>query len=146
MNTALSLFNAIPAGRGDSEQIEFCNFDLHDTYQPDVYTLDGSDYKPRGPLRVVEVRRRKKIRFVRVDFYEWRNTPTGGVIPQKYMSSYAWQGEHALHLLEQPTALDADPFEDADDDLFGPDPDELDATHVRLLSLSGERDWHLDVL
>lgn len=147
MKDAYSSFNEIPMGRPDSEIVQFVNYDLYDTYFPNVYALDGTDVKLQGPLRVIELRRRNQIRFVKVEFYQWDEIPTG-VVPRKYMTSYAWQGIHALHLLENPTVLDLDPFDPpADDDLGGGTMGkELDAKHLRFLTLTGEQDAHLDVM
>lgn len=146
MKNALEIFEAIPTSQHPSlESIVFADYDLHDTFSPSIYSLDGNDVKPRGPIRVTEVRRRKRVRFVRVDFFEWVTAPTGHTVPKKYMSSYAWQGENSIHLLEAPNVYDVDPFGGDTEEEAGPTPKLLDAQHQRIMTLHGVKDSHLDL-
>lgn len=134
----LQLFDAIPLARENSAQLEFADYDLCDTYFPPVYTLNGGQLKLNGPIRVLEMKRRKRVRFVKVEFFEWHEVASG-VVPKKYMSCYAWQGDHCIHLLEEPDVLSDDPFAETTTD-------DIDRTHLRLVQLSGETDGYLDVL
>lgn len=142
VKAALKLFETVPVSTTPGDPVQFTNYGLHDTFTPHIYSLEGNDVKPRGPIRVTEVRVRRRIRFVRVDFFEWVTNTLGQMVPVKYMSSYAWQGEHSIHLLEQPNVYDLDPFGEDDN---GSAPTDMDRQHAKLLTLQGERDIHLDL-
>lgn len=111
-----------------------------------MYTLEGNELKLEGPIRITEIRKRARLRFVRVDFFEWQSNARGQTIPQKFMSSYAWQGENALHLLEQPLVMAVDPFGEDEGEGGEMTPMGMDAQHSKLMTISGERHIHLDVL
>lgn len=97
--THLDYFQSIGDGRHGFDAVAFQAID-YDTKEliPKIYTLDGAELLPFGPISITPIADHTKscIRLVLLSMYDHHN--------QRILQALAWQGSDALHLLSEPRA------------------------------------------
>jgi hypothetical protein len=112
---ALSLFTTIPDGDPSQPSVDFFDFshDTRDYLYPPVFDLYGEQVMLQGPIHLVEMQRKNKVRFVEVQFF--RADPEKRYTDQFYDSAWGWQGENQIiHLLTHSAFFNRDPLQPDD--------------------------------
>ncbi len=118
-----------------AEPATFLDVDI-DGIPPRIFLPTGDPFIPPGPVRVREIARKARVRFVEVQFYRYE-LHGAGLVPVPYGIAYAWQGDNSLiHLYSHPD-LSSRP----------PEVDEVAhaETYVRLMRALGYVDAFIDM-
>ena len=129
----LDIFMAIPDAP-DAEEADFYDVDV-DGLPPRMFLPSGDPYTPPGPVRLEEITRKRRVRYVKVNLYRFVQTEHGlAMIP--YTVAYGWQGDNGLvHLYETPKPLG---------ELPPPVDLKLSESYGALMRAMGYMDWFID--
>ncbi len=132
----LKLFEAIPQPSSDLPEAEFYDSDL-DTLPPRIFLPSGDPYTPPGPVRLEEITRRRRVRFVKVIIYRFEQVGAGFVAKPSTWA-YAWQGDNGLvHLYHAPVNLEEIPDVLEDDIVYN-------ESYMALMRAMGYHDGFID--
>lgn len=135
MLDAFDQFLSIP----DSPQAEAATFyDVGlDNLPPRMFLPDGNPYTPPGPIRLQEIARKRRVRFVKIELYTYVQDPSGAMLVKPHATVYGWQGDNGLlHLYQHPSRME---------DLPAPVDLEHSETYARLMRALGHVDWFIDL-
>lgn len=124
LERAWRTFHSIPPGT-ETTEAEFvrCTREDYEWLYPPVYDVRGEQVTLHGPIEVIEIERRRKVRFVAVMFY-WPSQESKRLAHQFQASGWGWQGENQIiHLLSDHRLLAHDPMK----------PSEIDDVHRRFM-------------
>lgn len=104
-------FHAIKPSRVPDAPVKFISSDIstESWLYPPIYDIHGEQVQLHGPIKVVQIARRRRIRFVGVLFFR----PYGLELYKYYRaaSAWGWQGENQIiHLLTDSDVLRHDPI------------------------------------
>lgn len=127
----LDIFMAIPDAP-DAEEADFYDVDI-DGLPPRMFLPSGDPYTPPGPVRLEEIARKRRVRYVKVNLYRFAQTEHGlAMIP--YAVAYGWQGDNGLvHLYDKPL-----------EELPPPVDLKLSESYGALMRAMGYVDWFID--
>ncbi|ABU96987.1 hypothetical protein P74p37 [Thermus phage P74-26] len=132
----IRLFEAIPDA--ETELATFYDADL-DTLPPRMFLPSGDLYTPPGPVRLEEIKRKRRVRLVKVSIYRFEHVGLG-LAARPYAYAYAWQGDNGiLHLYHAPVVLEDVP------EVLELDEVTYNESYVRLMRAMGHVDAFIDL-